>query len=444
MYLTGLAMSRLATTCTILLCICAATGLMPRTAIADPASTPLPTTNPSTLQNLQSNAGAYVNSASPLIPPAPSDHAVFPDPLATASSAQAPQSAPAPTTTPSTLATSEPAESKNEFIAVPLPKYVPEFGWGVVGTLGYIFHLDPQDTISPPSTIGTFGYYAQNGTWAAGLAGKLFIDQDRFRLTTALLHADVRYSYFGTGTADGQAGVSIPLNQQVNGGILDALVQVTPGFYIGPKYLGANMHIQANSDETNSPIQPPQNQLDSTFSGLGIHAQWDTRDSQFYPRKGYLADIEAIFHDPAIGDDFSYQVYTLAYNRYISLTQRQILALRAMGQFENGDVPFYALSQFGRGSDLRGYAIGRYQDKQMFALQAEYRLEVTKRFGAAAFFGVGEVAPSISNFNFDDLLPAGGVGLRYVIAEKNHVALRLDGAWGRDGFQYYFAIGEAF
>jgi hypothetical protein len=413
---------------------------------------PTPATKPTVLQNLQSDVGNYVYTASPFIPPAPSDQAVYPDPLSQAAP-QAPPNARVnattkPTTLPSTLATSQStqptSESKNEWLVVPLPKYVPEFGWGITGMLGYIFALDPNDKISPPSTVGAFGYYAENGTWAAGLASKLYVDEDRYRITAALLHGDVRYSYFGTGTSAGQSGVSIPLNQQVNGGIFETLFQVTPGFYLGPKYLGANMHVQANTDEINSSINIPQSQINTTFSGLGIHAQWDTRDSQFYPRKGYLADVEAIFHDPAIGDDFSYQVINLAYNTYISLAQNQVLAFRAMGQFESGDVPFYALSQFGRGSDLRGYPIGQYQDKQMFAIQAEYRLEITKRFGAVAFFGVGEVAPTFYQFNFVNLLPAGGIGIRYVLAEKNHVAVRLDGAWGNDGFQYYFSIGEAF
>jgi hypothetical protein len=419
-------------------------------AIADPASAAPPTTKPSVLQDIQSDVGDYVYSASPFIPPAPSEQAVYPDPLASQLAPQAPPTSrptatTQPTTLPSTVSTSEPTrESKNEWLVVPLPKYVPEFGWGVTGMLGYIFEPNPNDKISPPSTVAAFGYYAENGTWAAGLGSKLYLDEDRYRISAALLHGDVRYSYFGTGTAAGQSGVSIPLNQQVNGGIFETLFQITPGFYLGPKYLGANMHVQANTDEINSSINIAQNQINTTFSGLGVHAQWDTRDSQFYPRKGYLADADAIFHDPAIGDSFSYQVFNLAFNRYFSLASNQVLAFRAMGQFENGDVPFYALSQFGRGSDLRGYPIGQYQDKQMFAIQAEYRLEITKRIGAVAFFGVGEVAPTFYQFNFENLLPAGGVGIRYVLAEKNHVAVRLDGAWGRDGFQYYFSIGEAF
>jgi hypothetical protein len=71
-------------------------------------------------------------------------------------------------------------------------------------------------------------------------------------------------------------------------------------------------------------------------------------------------------------------------------------------------------------------------------------LEITKRIGAVAFAGVGEVMPSLNALTFENLLPSGGVGLRYVLAEQNHVALRFDVAWGREGGQFYLTVGEAF
>ncbi|HEY2586371.1 MAG TPA: hypothetical protein VGI81_11460 [Tepidisphaeraceae bacterium] len=52
--------------------------------------------------------------------------------------------------------------------------------------------------------------------------------------------------------------------------------------------------------------------------------------------------------------------------------------------------------------------------------------------------------PSLNALTFENLLPSGGVGLRYVLAEQNHVALRFDVAWGREGGQFYLTVGEAF
>jgi hypothetical protein len=45
----------------------------------------------------------------------------------------------------------------------------------------------------------------------------------------------------------------------------------------------------------------------------------------------------------------------------------------------------------------------------------------------------------------DNLLPAGGVGVRWMAAPKNKVNIRADVAWGEDGDAlFYLTIGEAF
>lgn len=413
------------------------------------------TTQPSsTLRNLDADVSNYADRAAPLLPATSTDQEESvlgaPDAALTPTKTVPLMPGGAPATQPTTLSATAPAESKtvskNEWIIAPLPNHNPEFGWGIVARAGYIFSLDPNDKVSPPSTVGVGGYYSENHTWFAGLFGRFFIDEDRYRVIAGLMHAEVNYNFSGVGTDAGQSGQTLPVSQQMNGGLGEVLFKIMPGFYLGPRYVGANVHISVNPSDLNSPspMGIPASEVNTTMSGLGVHAQWDTRDSVFYPRKGYLADAEIDFHDPAIGDSFAYQVYKASYNRYVSLSERQVLAFRIMGQFESGDVPFYALSQFGKGSDLRGYKFGQYQDRQMIAGQVEYRLEITKRFGAVAFGGVGEVANSISEMTYDDLLPAGGVGIRYVLAEKNHVSIRFDYAWGRNGSQYYLTVGEAF
>ncbi len=336
--------------------------------------------------------------------------------------------------------------SKGEWIIAPLPNYVPAFGLGIVARVGYIFPLDPDDKVSPPSVVGAAGYVSENSSWAGGMGGKLYFDEDRNRVTAFVARGDLNYNFSGIGIDNGRRNFAIPLKQQMSGGMLEWLFKAGSNFYIGPKYIGAKLDIGVNPEDFNRPTAPLDRERSSTFSGIGVHAQWDTRDSQFYPRKGILADAEVVLHDPTWGDSFSYQVYTLSFNQYISLDTNQVLAWRIMGQFETGDVPFYALSQFGRGSDLRGFELGRYQDKQMFAAQAEYRYELSARWAVAAFAGVGSVAPHITDFNLDDLLPSAGFGLRYVVAPKNHVSIRFDVAWGRNGGgpQFYLSVGEAF
>jgi hypothetical protein len=95
-------------------------------------------------------------------------------------------------------------------------------------------------------------------------------------------------------------------------------------------------------------------------------------------------------------------------------------------------------------NELRGYQAGRYLDRLMVATQAEYRLELPWRFGAVAFGGLGEVAPGVDKFRGDEFLPSGGTGIRFLLSKKYHVNLRMDFAWGRNGFTWSVGVAEAF
>lgn len=112
--------------------------------------------------------------------------------------------------------------------------------------------------------------------------------------------------------------------------------------------------------------------------------------------------------------------------------------------FADGDVPFYDLCLLGQFQDLRGYETGQYRDRSLLTAQAEYRAELWWRFGMTAFAGLGEVAPAFDAFSADDVLPSAGVGLRFTLAARNHVNLRVDYAWGKRSNALYISVGEAF
>jgi outer membrane translocation and assembly module TamA len=104
--------------------------------------------------------------------------------------------------------------------------------------------------------------------------------------------------------------------------------------------------------------------------------------------------------------------------------------------------PFFDLCLLGLSADLRGYQIGQYRDNRMLVGQVEYRRELFWRLGAVAFAGAGAVGSNFTSFGNPE--PGGGVGLRFVLAKKNHINLRADYAWGNNSHASYVSIGEAF
>jgi outer membrane translocation and assembly module TamA len=125
--------------------------------------------------------------------------------------------------------------------------------------------------------------------------------------------------------------------------------------------------------------------------------------------------------------------------------EQQVLAWRATGCFAAGDTPFYDLCLFGSGLDaIRGYIGGQYRDESSLTTQLEYRRPVYKRWGMVAFGGIGQVAPSLSELNADNILPSAGLGIRFRASEKDQINLSVDYARGKDSDAWYFRIGEAF
>jgi len=340
----------------------------------------------------------------------------------------------------------QPDESRGgEFVGAPIPFRNPTVGWGVAVVGSYIFPLKESDRASPPSSVALGGLYAENGSYAVFGGMRGYFDQDNWRFLVGGAYGEFNYDFYGIGVGPGESNLSIPLKQRFLGTVFELMGRPFERFYIGPRYVYGYAEI---STDFNFPLPPgvelPPLQTDATISAIGLRMQRDTRNSTFYPTIGSLLDLTADFHDPSWGDSFEYQILKTAYNQYISYSEKTILAVRAYGQFTFGDVPFWALSQYGQRSDLRGYQVGRYQDRMMYTLQAEYRWNFARRWGAVAFAGTGAVAEKISDFSLDNMLPSIGLGARFTLAPKNRINLRFDVAYGRDGTEYYFAIGEAF
>ena len=98
----------------------------------------------------------------------------------------------------------------------------------------------------------------------------------------------------------------------------------------------------------------------------------------------------------------------------------------------------------GSGCDIRGYTPGEYVGGTLLAAQAEWRFQMTPRWGLVAFGGIASVSDREGEFKSGDSLPAGGFGVRYRVADKFKVNVRADMAWGRDDKTFTLSVGEAF
>ncbi len=331
----------------------------------------------------------------------------------------------------------------NEWLIAPIPGRNPTFGWTVTLPVAYLYHPKGGDPGNPPWITGIIAFYAENDSWAGGAFHRMNLARDRYRLGGSVIYTDVVYNYYGSGESGAGDDRYLELNQTYGIGFLEGKVRVADNLYAGIRIMGMSTTLED--------IRVPD--LDIDFPDLveGLKMQifdlvpkieYDTRDNEFYPRRGSYILAQVNISAEGWGSDFDYQIYEASWNQYFTLAENQVLACRLAGKYASGDVPFFKLPAVGQDGDFRGYVMGRYRDKVLFSSQVEYRIRLTERLGLVAFGGLGGVAPEWDEF--DKILASYGAGVRWVLAKENNISFRVDVARGGDNTEIYLGVGEAF
>lgn len=329
------------------------------------------------------------------------------------------------------------------FLVVPIPMSNPTIGSGGALAGAMLFKTDEK---SKPSMIGAAGFYTSNGSWGGGAMADIIFDEDRYEAKLSGGYANVSYDFYGIGSTAGRENVHVSLTQSgdlFQGGFA---ARVAPGFYLGVQARYMNIKTKFNLPDIAGDLLDnggPISKIKNDIYTFGLTATYDSRDKSYAPGRGQLVKGEINFglHDFVTRDGFLRT--TASYSRYDTLDPNVVLASHASLCMVSGQVPIFDLCMFGSGNDLRGYAVGRYQDKAMFAAQEEVRVHAFWRIGFVAFAGIGSVAPSVGKFQ--DMLVAGGAGMRVLVSKDYGVNVGLDGAINKDGEKsFYIQVGEAF
>lgn len=332
-------------------------------------------------------------------------------------------------------------KKKVDLLIAPVPLSNPATGTGLaVGVIGfYNPNHEPQQWISGAGII-----YTTRGTKGIAAFQSMSFGQDRLRISASTSYMDERSDYYGIGEAAGDRGAKIGLDSKLFNLDLQALIRIFPNGYAGGRYRLRTTDSRSR-DMASVPPAPLEDQQHSTLSALGPAFVYDTRDSATQPHRGVHVNANWLFGMRALGDSYSHDKLLVAGNAYLPFGSGTVIAVRGSLCAAGGDAPYYDLCLFGTANDLRGYTTGRYRDGASWAMQAEWRQHVAGRWGAVAFAGLGGIAPSVGSImGQGNLLPAGGVGVRYQPFRSNDVQLRVDLATGKNDHAVYVGIAEAF
>ena len=334
--------------------------------------------------------------------------------------------------------------TKGGFMPVPIIITEPAVGAGF-GLATVFFHgkligrpnpNNPGQQLPPSMTVAA-GAYTENGTWFAGGGHVGHWKQDSIRYTgfIGVMNLNIDF-YVG----------DQPIAFNIDGGFLLQQVKFRLGksnFFVGGKWIffDSTSYLKGLDE-----ILPPEwpdlglfDGFDSTNSGLGALAAYDSRDNVFTPNTGQDGELEVTRYDQSIGGDFDYWYFHAKVLSFHKLQEKFALGLRLDGEAVNGDVPFYGYPFV----QLRGVPAMRYQDERVLSLEIEGRWQFWKRWSLLGFVGKGFTDGDVPRLETEENIVTFGAGFRYLIAKKFNMHVGVDVAKGPEDTAFYLQMGHA-
>ncbi|NPA36214.1 MAG: BamA/TamA family outer membrane protein [Chlorobi bacterium] len=348
--------------------------------------------------------------------------------------------------TVSGLSQPKPAVKKNKKVNlafIPVISYNRSFDAQIgIMASGY-FDFNKKDTISPASMVSFSGNYFTSNTIFFGLFNRMFFNEDKWRTKAAIGYGDIKFQTFME-MPDGLPGLMI---DEENGEFVDyrtmlmflygeASRRVLGDLFLGIRFTYSYVNTVFDSDYV------PDETLN--LLGLGLQAEYDTRNNVFNPKSGMNGKIKTFSFFEALGSTETYHRINLEYNKYFTLGKKAIIMARFYSAVSAGDsIPFNGQNTVGR-DDLRGYTNGKFRANQVYDIQSEYRWSFYKKWGMVAFTGVAIATDNLKGDNYSGLLPGAGAGIRFMAIPKRKINVGVDAAVGKDDWGIYFRIGEPF
>lgn len=287
--------------------------------------------------------------------------------------------------------------------------------------------LNPKDTISPASKTGIGAFYSENKSWFTFVFQRLYLKEDKIRLSWVGGTGIKNFQYLDD-VSDIYDPTYVDFSTEISFFVVDFTYNFFSRFYSGLKYKYSNSTTEydnGNPDEK------------SRLSGFGIPSSFDNRDYIYNPSNGFFVNLNYINNPKWMGNEETFSYIQLDFNNYQRINENGVLASRLYYYAGLGTVPFIGEKTIG-GKDLRGYSSGDYRSDMVLAIQTEYRYHIYKKWGAVGFAGIAGA------FDGSGLLPAAGLGARYMIIPKRKMNAGFDIAAGKGDWGLYFRVSEAF
>jgi len=339
------------------------------------------------------------------------------------------------------------------FLPIPLFVSDPAVGYGLGAGLAFFHKSDEEIEVKkkksenemlslPPSISFAAGAYTENDSWMLGGGHFGSWKKDHIRYLGAVGGADINLKFYGL---DNDSSLDQnPLEFNIGGLFLlqDIGFRVNDSpFLVGGRYsfLNADITIKGLEEPQDAPDVPAESSDSVSDSGLAVFVRYDSRDNIFSPSKGHQLQFQVTRYDETIGGDFNYTYTKAATHSWWQVMNNLVFGLRLDGRFVDGEAPFWGLPFV----QMRGIPSLRYQGRNVFVTEIEPRWDITYRWSAVGFAGIGWTADEIYELGDYDGETAYGLGFRYLAARRMGLRVGLDVARGPEDTVVYISVGSA-
>lgn len=322
---------------------------------------------------------------------------------------------------------------KSPWLLMPLFQSNPKLGTSLGALGGYMHYFDEK---SRPSIFAVMGQYTSTDSTVAGVQARTSFDEDKQRLIAGTVYGYVKNDY------NDYLGTGVPLksNAEVKGVITRYTYRVYGNWFAGVQGLYQNFGI---SGETafDDIVLDVLGVAPYKSGGLGLVAQYDSRDNENSPTQGWLLNVNNMAYRESLGGEDDFDVVRGDFRYYMSHGKGNVLAVRQLNHF-TADAP----TQVKAPVQLRGYKMGQYNGDYMSHIEVEERYRLAQKWTTSIFVGIactygGEQDCSESENQY----PAGGLGIQYVLKPKEGIVLNMEYAVGKDSnYGFYLKMGYAY
>jgi len=325
------------------------------------------------------------------------------------------------------------------FLPIPIIITEPAVGYGGGLTLVYLHDtLLGQKASSgrriPPSISGMVAMRTENGTEGLGGFHIGYWNEDTLRTTTYIGQPNIFIDIYAGNKA-------IQLN--VDGFLFYQALKKRIGesnLFLGASY----MYVKS---DINLDFNLFAKTREETIASASFIVEYDTRDNHLSPTSGIFLSARAQFYNKAVGGDYNFENYKSTNLFYNKLNDKVNLDFNIVGETINGERNEIA-PYFYPFISMRGLPAMKYQGGSVITIQSEFSYNFTSRWEGTIFAGIGKAFSkqiAVDNISFSNASShiAGGVGFRYLLAEKFGLKAGIDITTSKDGQSFYIQIGTA-